>query len=369
MTMIACTLNDRFPIIHSDILISGPDKPDTFFVPALTTNLMDIFPEGKTYYPIGLKRKVTLLSDRVCFAFSGSVGEAEQLLEDLKTYCRIICDITKDQLLAFLENRGVSDNVNFFIVVMEPAGEGYVPQVIYYNRCEITDIPVFGKTLLLGSGGADFLKAATEVVWKLSSLPMSPVEAVQTNMALITGILSSERVDQQTFRNFWGAGIETIYWDGERFANLEQVSFVFHHWFKNLADDVNHPVPVKVTHYQYVDDMLFIVDVVSPKWRRELLDDKYIFELDELSFGAFAVGGIDQKGPVEWLKLKDHISFSSTFVGMGYVIIDGNRVLGPSGFHGIKDVFVEYRHNRNLRIEVQRSVYDRIGTAFDNSSF
>jgi hypothetical protein len=41
MTMIACTLNDRFPIIHSDILTSGPDKPDTFYVPALTTNLMD----------------------------------------------------------------------------------------------------------------------------------------------------------------------------------------------------------------------------------------------------------------------------------------------------------------------------------------
>jgi hypothetical protein len=369
MTMIACTLNGQFPIIHSDILISGPDKPDTFYVPALTTNLMDILHEEKPYYPVGLKRKVTLLNDRVCFAFSGIVGEAEQLLQDLKTFCRVISDITKDQLFTFLENRGVSDDIDFFIVMMEPAGGGYLPQVIYSDRCKIADIPVFGKTLLLGSGGAGFLKAATEVVWKLSSMPTSPVEAVQTNMALITGILSSERVDQRTIRNFWGAGIETIYWDGNRFVNLEQVSFVFHHWFKNSADDINHPVPVKVTHYKYVDDMLFIVDVVSPKWRKKLMDDKYIFEMEDLSFGVFAVGSIDQKLPVDWLKLIDHMSFSSTFVGMGYVIIDGNHLLGPSGFHGIKDVFVEYIHNRNLRIEVQRTVYDRIKTVFENSSF
>lgn len=35
MTMIACTLNDRFLIIHSDILITGDVKPPTFYVPAL----------------------------------------------------------------------------------------------------------------------------------------------------------------------------------------------------------------------------------------------------------------------------------------------------------------------------------------------
>jgi hypothetical protein len=330
---------------------------------------MDSLPEGKPYYPIGLKRKVTLLSDRVCFAFSGSVGEAEQLLEDLKTYCRIMGDVTKDQLFAFLEERDVSDDLDFFIVVMEQVGEGYVPQIIYYNRCTITDIPVFGKTLLLGSGGADFLKAVTDVVWPLSSLPTSPEEAVQTNMALIAGILSGERVDQQTFQKFWGAGIETIYWDGDRFTNLGQVSFVFHHWFKNSAEDVGHPVPVKVTHYKYIDDRLFIVDVVSPKWRRQVIDDKYIFDFEDLSFGLFVVAGIDHKLPVDWREFKEHISFSSTFVGMGYVIIDGNRVLGPSGFHGIKDVFVEYRYNSSLRIEVKRSVYDRIKTAFDNTSF
>jgi len=54
---------------------------------------------------------------------------------------------------------------------------------------------------------------------------------------------------------------------------------------------------------------------------------------------------------------------------MGYIIIDGNRVLEPSGFQGVKAVFVEYHHNKSLRIEVQRNVYDRIKTAFDNSSF
>ncbi len=85
------------------------------------------------------------------------------LLEDLKTYCRVIDDVSKDQLFAFLEERAVSDDIDFFIVVMEAADEGFVPQIIYYNRCTVTDIPVFGKMLLLGSGGlVDFLKGRFE---------------------------------------------------------------------------------------------------------------------------------------------------------------------------------------------------------------
>jgi hypothetical protein len=369
MTMIACTINDRFPIIHSDILTTSTDRPETFYVPALTANLMDVLPEGAGYYPIGLQRKVTLLNDRTCFAFAGSVAEAKKLLEDLKTYCRIMGDISKDQLFQFLEEYGVSDDIDCFIVVMEDSGEGYVPQVIYCNNCQINDIPVFGKTLLLGSGGPDFLKAASDVVWSLSTTPTSPVEAVEMNMALVTGILSNERAYQKTLKNFWGAGMETIYWDGERFVRLEQTTFVFHHWFKNTLDDVNHPVPVKVTHYQYIDEMLLIVDLISPNWQVESAPDKYTFTLQDLSFGIFAVHGIDHKSAVDWAKAKKHLSFSSTFVGMGYIIIDGLHVSGPSGFHGIKDAFVEYQHPDILRIEVKRTVYDRIKSAFDNSQF
>jgi hypothetical protein len=102
MTMIACTLNDQFPIIHSDILISGDVKPTTFYVPALTMNLMEVLPEGTVSYPAGLMRKVTLLNDRVCFAFAGVVKEAEELLEDLKIYCRAMGDVTK--VLSFNPN-------------------------------------------------------------------------------------------------------------------------------------------------------------------------------------------------------------------------------------------------------------------------
>lgn len=213
------------------------------------------------------------------------------------------------------------------------------------------------------------MKAATEVVWPLSDVPTSAVEAVQTNMALIGSILTSERLHRETFKNFWGAGIETIYWDGNRFTNLGQVSFVFHHWFKNTVDDAGHPVPVKVTHYKYVGERLFIIDVEAPKWRKQAIDDWYVFEFEDLNPGLFVVDGIDHKSPVDWEELKEHISFMSTFVGMGYIIIEGNRVLGPGSFHGTRDASVEYRHNDYLRIEIRRAVYDQVAGVFDNSSF
>jgi hypothetical protein len=62
-------------------------------------------------------------------------------------------------------DRGISDDIDFFIIMMKVSAGSIVPQIIYSHRCAVADIPVFGKTLLLGSGGPDFLEATTRVIF------------------------------------------------------------------------------------------------------------------------------------------------------------------------------------------------------------
>jgi len=370
--MIACTINNGFPIIHSDILISERQRTETFYVPALIQNLMTLLPDGKTYYPSALKRKVSIVNDRICFAFSGKTWYAERLLEDLKAYCKVFNEVSKSNIEAFFSNYDLTDfngEMSFFIVIMEQNKEGFVPFIFSNNSWVVKDVGVFGTIYLLGSGADDFIKSAEDIDWGYSNIPSSPSEAVQINMALISSILSRERVDQHTFKNHWGAGVETVYFDGSRFVNLGQISFVFNHWLMDSEDEFAYPMPLKVTNYKYIGEFLFIVDVESSKWKRKIEVDKVIVEFDDFNVGYFVVSDIDYKEKIDWSMFMDKVSFSSTFVGMGYIIIKGNKGFSPAGFHGRRDISVEYEHNKSLRIEIQRNVYNQVKHVVANHQF
>jgi ATP-dependent protease HslVU (ClpYQ) peptidase subunit len=364
MTMIACTINNGFPIIHSDILISENQKAEKFYIPAIPGNLMDSLPNGKLFYPSAFNRKVSIINDRICFAFAGKTWYAEKLLEDLKAYCRLFEETDKDSIMSFFSDYDLTEinhEMSFLIIVMDRNKEGFTPYVLHSNKGLIVkEIGVFGNIYLLGSGASDFIKSAEEINWASSTNPTSPSEAVQINMALISSILSRERVDQHTINNHWGAGIETIYFDGNKFVNLKQVTFVFNHWFLDSEDEFVYPMPTKVTNYKYMDEFLFIVDVEASKWRRKIAEEKVIVELTDFNVGLFVISGIDHKQKIDWSIFKDNISFSSTFVGMGYIIIKGNQGFSPAGFYGSKDITVQYEHNKSLRIEIQRTVYDEV---------
>jgi len=365
--MIACTLNHGYPIIHSDILVSADERPETFYVPGLTGNVMEVLPDNREGYPFALKRKVTCIHDRVCFAFAGNLWEGERLLEDLRLYCKILDNVTRDKVIEYLrayDTEGFDNSFQFCVVIVEATPMGNDATVLYNNRCVVKDVGVFGQLCLLGSGADDFLHATEEVRWDQSTIPQTPQEAVQLNMALIASILSNERVDQRTLNKHWGAGIETLYFDGEKFVTLGQVSFVFNQWFKGGQDDKGHPVPVKVTTYKYIDDYLFIVDVVAARSMQREKEDWIVFDLEEHNVGLFVMAGIEDRKPVDWPKFHRELSFSSTFVGMGYIIIDGDKGYGPGGFHGRNELIVEYQHGNSLRIEIHRSVYERIGSIF-----
>ncbi len=145
---------------------------------------------------LSTNRKVSIINDRICFAFSGKTWYAEKLSEDLKVYCNLFEEISKDTINAFFsdyDRAEIDREISFSSFLWIEPREGFTPYVFYNNNeLIIKEIGFFGSVYLLGSGAADFIKSAEEINWAHSTKPNSSSEAVQINMALISSILSRE---------------------------------------------------------------------------------------------------------------------------------------------------------------------------------
>jgi len=141
-------------------------------------NAMDFLADGKGLYPHSLKRKVTVITDTICFAFAGRVKDGESLLEDLRVYCKSIGIVTRKQLVDFLEAYDTADfdpQFEFCMVVVEQTDQGNEATILNNENCMIKEAGVFGQLCLLGSGAAAFWRTAQNVVWEASTIPQSPV--------------------------------------------------------------------------------------------------------------------------------------------------------------------------------------------------
>jgi hypothetical protein len=367
MTMIACTLNSGFPIIHADLLISGEEGSSEFYVPAFADNLMDLLPAERDLHPVALQQKVYIVTDRICFAFAGKVWYATKFLEDLRTRCAITQEITHSEIYEFLSEYAReldSDEFSFFLIYMNRVEGGFeaIPYVV--GKWVEKEIPLFGKMYLLGTGANDFIAAAEYVDQTRSSVPTTPSEAVQSNMALVSMILAKERIDPTTFLNHWGAGIETVWFDGNRFTNLEQVTFVFNHWDLNAQNAFGYPTPTKFTNYFYTSDSLFILDIEAKKGRTKVSGETIFVECDHdnLEIRFFVVQSIESREDASGEDYKDKRSFESTSVGMCYIIARGPQIFTPGEFRGRRDAKIEFQYGNGLKIEIARHLYENVAS-------
>src|SRR5690242_15717381 len=107
MTMIACTINNGYPIVLGDILLSSPLKPEAFTSPTLVENLMHHLPDDRAYYPAALSQKIYIIANNFCFAFAGNVASAKSFLEDLTIRFGSEQWVTVDHVIEFFHGYGL----------------------------------------------------------------------------------------------------------------------------------------------------------------------------------------------------------------------------------------------------------------------
>ncbi len=252
MTMIACTINNGYPIVLAHILLSSTGRPESFSSPTISDNMMNYLSEDRAYYPSGLKQKISIIADNLCFAFSGFECTAKGFLEDLQRHFGSRTDIRVDDVMEFLQHYGLSelkDKLSFVLVLIEKVENGFQAIAIPGGHWSEQKTGVFDDNTVLGSGAEDFLRSADRVDSNYTPRPQNARDAIGTNLPLVGSILARERSQLHTFANHWGGGFELVFFDGEKFAHFDDICYVYNHGKVNEFDHMGLPVAFKVTHY------------------------------------------------------------------------------------------------------------------------
>jgi hypothetical protein len=368
MTMIACTINNGYPVILADILLSSTDKPATFSSPTLVDNLMNYLPADSMHYPFGLKQKISIITDYLCFAFSGYEHVAKGFLEDIRLHFRHRPTVSVANVEQFLKHYGVGElkgKLSFILILTEKVEKGFQAAGITGGQWVEQKSGIFEDITVLGSGADDFLRAANRVDGNYTPRPQSARESIATNLSLLGSILARERSQLHTFAHHWGGGFELVFFDGERFARFEDMTFVYCHAKVNEFGYMDFPAVFKVTHYRYVEGFLLITDIETTQVSSEDIADSVIYSFHGGDCRPFIVPDIEYRGKIDAAKYTEDLSFSSRRAVLGYILEGKDYNYFPASFHD-QGVDVEYANGTSLKISIKKEFIERMTDIFNS---
>jgi hypothetical protein len=362
MTMIACTINNGYPIVLSDILLSSTDRPEGFSSPTIADNLMNYLSEDRMYYPLGLKQKISIIADNLCFAFSGFEYLAKGFLEDLRRHFGSMPNILVNDVMEFLQHYGLGelkDKLSFVLVLIEKVENGFQAIAIPGGHWSEQKTAVFDDITVLGSGAEDFLRSADRVDSNYTPRPQNARESIGTNLSLVGSILARERSQLHTFANHWGGGFELVFFNGEKFARFDDICYVYNHAGLNEFGYMDLPAAFKVTHYRYIDGFLLITDIEAKEISTEEKADVIVYNYAVADCRPFIVPSIEFRGEIDWVKYTSNLSFSSKRAVLGYILEGTTYTYFPASFHD-QGVEVDYVSKTSVQISIRREFIEHV---------
>lgn len=364
MTMIACTMNEAAPVVIGDLLISDHYKPEEFLIPVLTEDVLQYLSDSSEFHPIRLDQKIYIIKPNVCVAFAGSVYWIKQFLEDLTIFCNSRSTINSELLKEFLEgNKNESWNdFSFLILVVEKKSSHFQTGRFLHGNWRTLNSQIFGEVFASGSGSLDFLKESVELGSVLSQQDSSNINyALQVNIMMISKLLTKERLNLNSLRKYWGAGFEMIYFDGNQFTKLDNITYVINFGLSSNDGEINEvPVPIVILHYKYFQNVLTITVIKPHKGETEVTDIQYIIRSKEFEIRQFIVAPFQYQ---EFDEIGGHsynLSFTSNYVSMGYIIETENSHYLPTSFNVGEELEIKYDHPNTVTITMFKDINDRL---------
>jgi hypothetical protein len=307
MSLIAYTSNHGFPFIVGDLLISS-NQNSSFVPPTSADNVNSLISFAGDFSPNRLSQKIYILKNNLCVALAGDVEKMKEFLRELKIRCSYYEEMKKEHIQKLIADYGEVSDVEILIVLVSRTGKKtrYIDRFFYGNWNGIQN-KSFEKAFATGSGSEDFLKEikySNKVNGKLDDNKLNvnnPYYALSSTLCLIVKFLGIERYSLNTIKKYWGAGFEAIYYDGDTFRKLDDITYIV--WYGRFDEfDELDLGPALVLNNQYIGDVLTIKS----------------FQPDGTSF--FEVMPIDDCEVTNPKKLTSIADFRSNRIANSYVI-------------------------------------------------
>lgn len=282
MTVVAAIRLHGTPVLTGDLLLTSPAAPgsERFLEPVAGDNL------PRSYYPVnpraaaqlpdqigyrvaGTRRKVLLINDCLCVAWSGSALGAAQILRQLRSQFGDN-HTSKQALTEFLSKQDSFKDTLGLHLIGWLLDEGF--HCFRWNSewpAEIFE----GDEQIEGSGDAIFQELRRPTPTHVGGNLVDHNDKVQFKAAaLISRCIAADVFSSIAIKNAFGYFFEIIYWDGVRFRYVDEMTFSAWRIVRRPGDEKLYsvPTPTIMTYRSY--DRFCIVQTYQTAQRRTFVD-------------------------------------------------------------------------------------------------
>lgn len=221
MTLVTATKIRDVPVVLGDILISS--QHDTGHPVPLPTrrDAGNLLPPG--YSIASVRRKVTVLHDRLAVAWAGRQIGAQRVIKDLRRWLQET-DLDRDHLFVFLDGYGdLGSGARCELVgwIVDDAG----PIAFHWN---MTDVWAGHDEYITGSGKEDFAKLVGGRRIFYGSPDLTPdAQVVHICLTLAGYGIGREVLSGDSLSHGYGGGMEVALFTEGRFSVVTDANFLF----------------------------------------------------------------------------------------------------------------------------------------------
>ncbi len=260
MTLIANTLNFAYPILVGDILMSSSHEKNNVHLPTFLKGVDDLLPSEQKLFPFSLRQKIYIISDNLVVGLTGIEYQLKAFIEDIRLYFRVK-ESTAENIKQFFEEYDFSefDKSSCIAIFSENTENGIIIDQRIIGSWTESKSATYEYVIAGGSGSQYFIQHAKKEYYVGGYGDKSNLhKAISLNYINLCNLLGIERLSLDTLREYWGAGFEMIFFNGERFIKMDDMTYVIWKGYIDLKSEEYSAAPFLVMNYNYYDDILLI---------------------------------------------------------------------------------------------------------------
>jgi hypothetical protein len=260
MTLVAALSHRGQPVLLGDLLLSAPDsEPKAAALPTVGDPAKLSLPSTGSVIS-GLSPKLHIIHDGLAIGVAGSMLMARRVVEDLRLEDPPLRDL--DDLRAFFA--GYDQRVLKQIDIVGACAiqdNGTFRSALFDVGTDTVrlDIGDFGDSRLAGTGAATLagqIQGDMQSARVVEGSPAALAAALARSLGLAAANIAAECATGANLVDFWGGGLELIFYADRRFQRLDGVTYLV--WVGKLEKDGIGLNPHRILKTEYHQGQLVI---------------------------------------------------------------------------------------------------------------
>lgn len=228
MSLVAVFTNYGFPLMVSDVLVSGDEDEEMIPLPSINRIPHEEDFKLTSLSPVAFIQNVYIITPRLIVGMVGKIHQMEKLIREIRLRFSYV-EPTETSIHEFKDDVDWSDfdssqSSIFFLLITQVTPKPTFVLSVRGPHLRLKD-PSISECFAIGSGSNSLIKALQDT---LPYLPGIKINDARYKAAMVClKLLAEERAGPGNLQDGWGGAFEIVYFDGEIFRKQESVNYTF----------------------------------------------------------------------------------------------------------------------------------------------